>query len=50
MQRATAADIAGIARQDGYRNLREDGLIKAWRELAGVDEVLRVTGLDQNEE
>jgi len=50
MQRATAAEMVGIARQDGYRSLREDGLIKAWRGMTSVDEVLRVTGIDQGEE
>jgi general secretion pathway protein E len=44
MRRATAGEMVEIARQDGYRSLREDGLIKAWRGLTSVDEVLRVTG------
>ena len=44
MQRATAEEMADIARREGYRNLREDGLIKAWRGMTSVDEVLRVTG------
>ncbi len=50
MQRVTAAEMVGIARQDGYRSLREDGLIKAWRGMTSVDEVLRVTGIDQGED
>ncbi len=49
MRRATAADMVGIARRAGYRNLREDGLIKAWRGLTTVEEVLRVTGLEGEE-
>ena len=28
------------------RSLREDGPIKAWREVTSLEEVLRVTGLD----
>ena len=50
MQRATAADMVSIARQEGYRSLREDGLIKAWRGMTSIDEVLRVTGLGEGEE
>jgi general secretion pathway protein E len=50
MRRATAGEMVDIARQDGYRSLREDGLIKAWRGLTSVDEVLRVTGTGQGGE
>ena len=50
MQRATAAEMVDIARQEGYRSLREDGLIKAWRGLTSIDEVLRVTGIGEGEE
>jgi general secretion pathway protein E len=50
MQRATAGEMVEIARQDGYRSLREDGLIKAWRGMTSVDEVLRVTGAGEGEE
>jgi general secretion pathway protein E len=46
MRRASAAEVAQLARADGSRSLREDGLVKAWRGLTSVDEVLRVTGLD----
>jgi general secretion pathway protein E len=46
MRRASAAEVAQLARADGNRSLREDGLVKAWRGLTSVDEVLRVTGLD----
>lgn len=44
MERATAADLTTIARAEGYRNLREDGIAKAARGLTSVDEVLRVAG------
>lgn len=50
MQRATAGEMVEIARQDGYRSLREDGLIKAWRGMTSVDEVLRVTGAGEDGE
>jgi len=29
--------------------LREDGLIKAWRGMTSIDEVLRVTGIAEDE-
>ena len=45
MRRASAAEVAQLARADGSRSLREDGLVKAWRGLTTVEEVLRVTGL-----
>ena len=44
LRRVSTAQLIDIARRHGYRNLREDGLIKAWRGLTSVDEVLRVTG------
>ena len=44
MRRTTAAELVDIAQKEGYRGLRDDGLIKAWRGLTSVDEVLRVTG------
>ncbi|MEE4236494.1 MAG: ATPase, T2SS/T4P/T4SS family [Anderseniella sp.] len=44
-QGLSASDLVAISRRAGYRSLREDGLIKAWRGLTSVDEVLRVTGL-----
>ena len=50
MQRATAGEMVSIAQQEGYRNLREDGLIKAWRGLTSVGEVLRVTGVGEGED
>ena len=42
--------MTAIARAEGYRNLREDGLIKAWRGATSLDEVLRVTGTSNAEE
>jgi len=50
MRRAPLSDMLQIAQQQGYRNLREDGLIKAWRGLTSIDEVLRVTGLSEGGE
>ena len=50
MQRLPAHELTRLARADGYRNLREDGLIKAWRGLTSTDEVLRVTGLSGAED
>ncbi len=44
LRRVSTAQLVDIARRHGYRNLREDGLIKAWRGVTSVDEVLRVTG------
>lgn len=49
MQRLPSHDLVALAREAGYRNLREDGLIKAWRGQTSVDEVLRVTGLSGEE-
>jgi general secretion pathway protein E len=44
MRRATAGEMTAIARQQGFRSLREDGLVKAYRGLTSIDEILRVTG------
>jgi general secretion pathway protein E len=44
MQRATAAEMRHAADRQGGRTLRVDGLLKAWRGLTTVDEVIRVTG------
>jgi general secretion pathway protein E len=44
LRRVSTAQLIELARSHGYRNLREDGLIKAWRGVTSVDEVLRVTG------
>jgi len=37
-------DMAVVARKSGYRDLLEDGLIKAWQGETSVEEVLRVAG------
>ena len=37
-------DMQAIARKDGYRDLLEDGLLKAWQGKTSVEEVLRVAG------
>jgi general secretion pathway protein E len=46
MRRAPSSEVAQLARAAGSRSLREDGLIKAWRGLTSLEEVLRVTGMD----
>jgi len=43
-QRISVGELTGLARGEGFRSLREDGLIKAWAGATSVDEVLRVTG------
>ncbi len=45
MRQLPAGELLQIAKAQGYRSLREDGLIKARRGLTATDEVLRVTGL-----
>jgi len=50
MRQAPLTEMLKIAQQQGYRNLREDGLIKAWRGLTSTDEVLRVTGTGEGGE
>lgn len=50
MRQEPISEMLNIAQQQGYRNLREDGLIKAWRGLTSVEEVLRVTGLSEGVE
>jgi general secretion pathway protein E len=37
--------LRGMARERGYRFMREDGLLKAWQGVTSVDEVLRVTAV-----
>lgn len=49
VKRLPAHELNRLARRDGYRNLREDGLIKARNGLTTIDEVMRVTGLSQQE-
>ncbi|HSY27504.1 MAG TPA: ATPase, T2SS/T4P/T4SS family, partial [Burkholderiaceae bacterium] len=50
MQRLPSHELTAIARSEGYRNLREDGMIKAWRGETSLDEVLRVTGSSNAED
>ncbi len=50
LRRASSSEVAQLARAAGSRSLREDGLIKAWRGLTSLEEVLRVTGLDNEGE
>ena len=40
---ASHLQLRDMARERGYRLLREDGLVKAWQGVTSVDEVLRVT-------
>lgn len=42
---ASHAELKAMARANGSRFLREDGLLKAWQGLTSVDEVLRVTAV-----
>ena len=42
---ASHQQLRAMARERGYRFLREDGLIKAWQGLTSVEEVLRVTAV-----
>jgi general secretion pathway protein E len=46
LQRLSPHQAAAIARQAGFRSLRQDGLIKAAAGITSIDEVVRVTGLD----
>jgi general secretion pathway protein E len=50
MRHDPAPKLMAIAQSQGWRTLREDGLLKAWRGLTSIDEVLRVTGLNANVE
>ena len=50
MRQAPLVEMLKVAQLQGYRNLREDGLIKAWRGHTSIDEVLRVTGLSEGGE
>ena len=43
LNRAAATDMRRLAAQQGFRNLREDGFIKAYQGITSVEEVLRVT-------
>ncbi|KAF1699359.1 type II secretion system protein [Pseudoxanthomonas jiangsuensis] len=42
---ATHQQLRQMARERGFRFLREDGLLKAWQGVTTVDEVLRVTAV-----
>jgi len=44
LQRASAQEMSELARRQGARTLREDGIAKAWRSETSLDEVFRVTG------
>ena len=41
---ASVNDRKKLAREEGHRFLRDDGLLKAWQGLTTVEEVLRVAG------
>ena len=44
LRRASAQEMSEMARRQGARTLREDGIAKAWRADTSLDEVFRVTG------
>ena len=44
VQRASINEMKALARAQGHRTLREDGLLKAWQGQTTLEEVLRVTG------
>jgi general secretion pathway protein E len=44
LRRASAQEMREMARGQGVRTLREDGIAKAWRAETSLDEVFRVTG------
>jgi general secretion pathway protein E len=50
LRHATSRELAQIARRSGYRSLREDGFVKAYRGETSMEEVLRVTGLGESVE
>ena len=41
---ASVNEMKKLAREEGCRFLRDDGLLKAWQGLTTIEEVLRVTG------
>ena len=47
LKRAPTQELTRIATKHGYRTLREDGIIKAWRGVTSLEEVLRITGLTE---
>src|SRR5205823_12228544 len=46
VHRLPAHAAVAIAREAGFRSMRQDGLLKAAAGITSVDEVVRVTGLD----
>jgi general secretion pathway protein E len=44
LRRASAQEMRDMARRQGVRTLREDGIGKAWRAETSLEEVFRVTG------
>ena len=42
---ASVVEMTAQARREGFRSLRDDGMLKAWQGLTSVEEVLRVTSL-----
>ncbi len=44
LHQKTIPEMVVVARKNGYRDLLEDGLIKAWHGDTSVEEVLRVAG------
>jgi general secretion pathway protein E len=44
LRHASAQEMREMARRQGVRTLREDGLAKAWRAETSLDEIFRVTG------
>ncbi len=43
LQNAPIVEMRKLASQQGFRNLREDGFVKAYQGITSVEEVLRVT-------
>jgi len=43
LKHASAGEMRRLAAQQGYRNLRQDGWIKAWQGITTLEEVMRVT-------
>ena len=46
LRRASDAELLQAARAQGFRTLREDGLIKASRGMTSIEEIFRVTGAE----
>lgn len=47
LERASAADLSDVARADGMLGMRADGMLKAMQGLTTVEEVLRVTRVEE---